>query len=101
MAFGLWVVGAENQDAPEAALGSLAEWGMRVPFALIAILTMWAVYRMGRQLKDRSTGLLGMLVLATSAQFIFIGKQAMVDMPYVGFMTAGLALFVAAVFDRE
>lgn len=101
MALGLYVTGSENVNAPEAPLGSLAEWGMRIPFALIAILTLWAVYRMGRQLKDRNTGLLSVLVLGSSAQFIFIGKQAMVDMPFVGFLTAGIALFVAAVFDRE
>jgi 4-amino-4-deoxy-L-arabinose transferase-like glycosyltransferase len=101
IAFGLWITGSENPDLPDAALGAGAEWGMRVPFALIAILCLWAVYRIGTQLKDRVTGLLCALVLASSAQFIFIGKQAMADMPFVGFLTAGLALFVAAVFDRE
>lgn len=101
IAFGLWITGSENPDLPDAPLGSLAEWGMRIPFALIAILAMWAVYRIGRQLKDRTTGLLCALVLASSAQFIFIGKQAMADMPFVGFMTAGFALFIAAAFDKE
>jgi 4-amino-4-deoxy-L-arabinose transferase-like glycosyltransferase len=101
IAFGLLATGSENPAAPEAPLGSLAEWGARIPFALIAILCMWAVYRIGRQMRDRTTGLLAAFVLASSAQFIFIGKQAMVDMPCVGFMVAGLALFIGAVFDRE
>jgi len=101
IALGLWITGSENPNLPEAPMGPLTEWGMRIPFALIAIATMWAVYRIGRQLKDRNTGLLAALVLATSCQFIFIGKQAMVDMPFVGLMTIGLALFIGAVFDRE
>src|SRR5205823_9887212 len=67
----------------------------------IAIFCLWAVYRIGTQLKDRATGLLAAFVLASCSQFIFIGKQAMVDMPLVGFMTAGLAFFIGAVFDRE
>lgn len=100
MALGLWVVGAESTPTGDA-LGSLAEWGVRLPFAAIAILALWAVYRIGRQLRDRTTGFLAAFVLASCAQFIFIGKQAMADMPLVGLMTAALALFVAAVFDAE
>ncbi|MCK6549963.1 glycosyltransferase family 39 protein [Myxococcota bacterium] len=101
MALGMLAVGAENPSDPNGPLGSLAEWGIRLPFALIAILSMWAVYRIGRQIKDRATGLMAAFVLGTSAQFIFIGKQAMVDMPLVGLMTAGLALFIAGVFDEH
>lgn len=100
MAFGLLAVGAES-GAPTEALGSWAEWGARLPFAFIAMLTLWAVYRIGRQMKDRTTGLLAAFVLASCPQFIFIGKQAMSDMPLVGMMTAALALFVAAVFDEQ
>jgi 4-amino-4-deoxy-L-arabinose transferase-like glycosyltransferase len=100
MALGMLLVGAENPADPNGPLGSLTEWGMRLPFAMIAILSMWAVYRIGRQIKDRATGLAAAFVLGTSAQFIFIGKQAMVDMPLVGLMTAGMALFIAGVFDE-
>lgn len=101
IALGLLAVGAENPYMPEAPLGAYTEWGVRLPFAFVAIFCLWAVYRIGRQVKDRATGLIAAFVLATSAQFIFIGKQAMADMPLVGFMTAGLAFFIAAVFDRE
>lgn len=100
MVIGMLVVGAES-PAPDQPLGALTEWGMRMPFALIAIGALWAVYRIGRQLRSREAGLLSVLVLASSAQFIFIGKQAMVDMPTVGFLTISLALFIAAVFDQE
>ena len=100
MALGMRLVGAEG-GPPGAPLGAWTEWGVRLPFALIAIATLWATYRIGRQLGGRVAGVASAVVLASSAQFIFIGKQAMVDMPYVGFMTIGLALFMAAVFDED
>lgn len=100
MAVGMQVFGAEAAPIGQA-LGSWTEWGVRLPFAFIAIGAMWAVYRIGRQLRDDATGVLAAIVLGGSAQFIFIGKQSMVDMPLVGCMTIGLALFCAAVFDPE
>ncbi len=99
-ALGMLVVGAES-GAPGEPLGSLTEWGVRFPFALVAMFTLWAVYRIGTQLKDRIAGVVSAAVLASCAQFIFIGKQSMVDMPLVGFMTIGLAFFVGAVFNKE
>ena len=100
MALGLFVSGAES-GAPGEALGAWSEWGMRLPFALIAIAMMWAVYRIGRQIWNRTTGVICAIVLASCPQFIFIGKQAITDGPLVGLMTCGLALFIVAVFDDE
>jgi 4-amino-4-deoxy-L-arabinose transferase-like glycosyltransferase len=100
MAFGFWITGAEAQP-PEAPLGEWAEWGARFPFAFVATLTLWAVYRLGSQLRGRVTGVVAAVVLASCPQFIFIGKQTMVDMPYVGLLTLGMALFALAVFDVD
>ncbi|MCB9655546.1 MAG: glycosyltransferase family 39 protein [Deltaproteobacteria bacterium] len=100
IAFGLTISGAEGAP-PNEPLGALTEWGVRLPFAMIAIFTLWAVYRIGRQIKDRATGLLAVVVLGSSAQFIFIGKQAMTDMPLVGFLTAGFAFLIAGAFDDD
>lgn len=100
MAGGMLLFGVE-QSPIGAPLGTWAEWSVRLPFAFIAIASLWAVYWVGAQLRDRATGILSALVLAGSAQFIFIGKQSMVDMPLVGFLTIGLALFCAAVFDPD
>jgi len=100
IAFGLFITGAEG-GAPTDALGSWAEWGVRLPFAAIAILALYAVYRIATQLRDRTTGVIAAFVLGSCPQFIFIGKQAMADMPLVGFLTFGMAMFCAAVFDQE
>jgi 4-amino-4-deoxy-L-arabinose transferase-like glycosyltransferase len=102
IAIGMLATGAEARPLGDP-LGHLTEWGIRIPFALIAIFALWAVYRMAKQMRggDRSAGLIAVVVLATSAYFIFIGKQAMADMPAAGFMTIGLAFFCAAVFSEE
>jgi 4-amino-4-deoxy-L-arabinose transferase-like glycosyltransferase len=99
---GMLSVGSEARPLGDP-LGHLTEWGIRTPFALVAIFTLWAVYRMTKQVRggDRIAGLMSVVVLASSAFFIFIGKQAMADMPLVGFMTIGLAFFCAAVFAEE
>ncbi len=102
IAAGMLAVGAEAHPLGDP-LGHWTEWGIRTPFALVAIFTLWAVYKMAKQARggDRVAGLMAVVVLATSAFFIFIGKQAMADMPLVGFMTIGLAFFCFAVFAEE
>ncbi|MGF1511302.1 MAG: ArnT family glycosyltransferase [Myxococcota bacterium] len=98
IAAGLWVVQADSAPIGEA-LGSYVAWGVRLPFALVAIGTLWAGYRIGRLIGGRSVGFLAAIVLGSCPQFIFIGKQAIADMPLVGFMTVGLAMFLEAMFE--
>lgn len=97
MALGLWITGAEAAD-PLGPFGPGMTWGVRVPFALIAMLTLWGIYRIGRVLGGHRVGLLSALVLGTCPQFLFIGKQAMTDMPLVGFMTVGMAFLFESLF---
>ncbi len=100
IAGGLWLFRAEHQP-PGEPLGEWVEWGVRLPFAVLAIAMLYAVYRIAKHIQGREAGLITAFVLASSAQFIFIGKQAMSDMPFVGFMTVGLWLFCEAVFDED
>jgi 4-amino-4-deoxy-L-arabinose transferase-like glycosyltransferase len=101
MALGLLVVGAEP-GAIGAPLGALTEWGVRLPFAGLAILTLWAVYRIGTFLSGRRRlGLLASFILGTSPQFVLLGKQAITDVPMIAATWAGLAFFLPAVFSEE
>jgi 4-amino-4-deoxy-L-arabinose transferase-like glycosyltransferase len=100
MAFGFFVVRADATPLGEP-LGAWTEWGARLPFAFVAMGALWGAYRIGRLLGGRGTGVLAALILGVSPQFVFIGKQAMADMPLVGFMVIGLAFFMDAVFGDE
>jgi 4-amino-4-deoxy-L-arabinose transferase-like glycosyltransferase len=97
MALGLWVTGAEATD-PLGPLGPGMTWGVRLPFALVAMAALWGVYRTGRVLGGPRLGVLAAVVLGTCPQFLFIGKQAMTDIPLVGFMTLGVAFLVESLF---
>jgi 4-amino-4-deoxy-L-arabinose transferase-like glycosyltransferase len=100
IALGLLLVGAEPGQAA-LPLGPYTEWGVRLPFALLAILTLWAVYRVGCFLAggERRVGLSAAFILGTSPQFVFIGKQAITDLPMLALTWAGLAFFLPAAFD--
>lgn len=97
VALGLTLTGAEPAD-PTMPLGAWVEWGVRLPFALLAIAGLVGVYRLGAALADRRTGLLAAFILGTSPMFVFIGKQAITDLPAVALMVLGLAYFVPVLY---
>lgn len=100
IAAGLLLVGAET-GGPELPLPAGVEWGVRLPFALLAILLLLAVWRLGRTLGGPRAGLASAFILATSPLMVFVGKQAMTDLPVVACIFIGLALTVPSAFgDR-
>lgn len=98
IAAGLLLVGAEA-GAPGAPLPAGVEWGVRLPFALMAILLLLSVWRIGRTLGGPRAGLLAAFMLATSPMMVFVGKQAMTDLPVVACIFIGLALTLPSVFE--
>ncbi|MCC7380348.1 MAG: glycosyltransferase family 39 protein [Deltaproteobacteria bacterium] len=100
IAIGLLAAGAEPAD-PSAALGSWVEWGVRLPFGLLAIATLWGLYRLGAAISDRRTGLWAAFILGTSPMFVLIAKQAITDLPAVALMVLGLAFFVPVLESAE
>jgi 4-amino-4-deoxy-L-arabinose transferase-like glycosyltransferase len=92
----LFGVHAEN-----GGIVSGAEWYLRIPFALTAILGLLGVFGLANRFFGPWVGLLAACILGTGAQYYFVARQAMTDMPLVGFMTAGMALLVTGGFDRE
>ncbi|MCA9668131.1 MAG: glycosyltransferase family 39 protein [Myxococcales bacterium] len=78
------------------------EWAVRTPFFLCALFGIFCIYIMCARLFSRRTGIFAAAILATAPMYFMIGRQAMTDMPYVGLMSGGLALFVLGVFgERE
>ena len=88
--------------APGAiALGARAEWAVRIPFCLMGVLGIWAVYLCLARFVGRRAGVLGAVVLATSPLYALVARQAMTDMAFVGPMTMALALGAMALFDDQ
>src|SRR5205814_2207172 len=68
MAIGMAIarVGLPGGDPGEMALTHRAEWAVRVPFCLLGVMAMWAVYLVVARFVNRRAGLLSAIVVATA-----------------------------------
>jgi hypothetical protein len=73
--------------------GSLTEATVRFPSAFYATLGVLLLYRLGRQIFDAKTALLGAVILATMMVYQDQALSARVDMTLCFFVTASLVLF--------
>jgi 4-amino-4-deoxy-L-arabinose transferase-like glycosyltransferase len=103
MSLSMHVAGLAGPGAPsgEMAVGSTAEWVMRVPFCLMSLLALLGVYLPTSRFVSRRAGFLAVLVLATTPLFSLVARQAMTDMPFVGPMTLALGLGALALFEDD
>ncbi len=101
MSLGMHAVGVGLPGGPpeEMAIGSRVEWAVRVPFCLMGVLAMLAVYLVTARFVSRRAGFLAAIVVATCPMFSLVARQAMTDMPFVGPMAMALALGTMALFD--
>ena len=94
MAISMKLFGLEwgaHPPAAEMADSWRVEWASRLPFIVLGIAAVWATWELVRRLAGRRAGALAAVVLATSAQWLFITRQAMTDMAFVSPMTIALA----------
>jgi 4-amino-4-deoxy-L-arabinose transferase-like glycosyltransferase len=94
-------VGLPGGDPSEMAIGWKAEWALRVPMCLFAVMAILAVYGLVSRFVGRRAGLLSALVLATSPMFSLIARQAMTDIVFVGPMATALCLGAFALYDDD
>jgi len=81
------------------ALSTRAEWAARLPFCLLGVLGMYAVYLCVARFVSKRAGVVAAIVTATSPLYALVSRQAMTDMAFVGPMTMALALGAFALFD--
>ena len=83
------------------ALSTRAEWAARLPFCLMGVMGIYAVYLCVSRFVSRRAGVIAAVVTATSPLYSLVSRQAMTDMAFVGPMTMALALGALALFDDE
>jgi len=83
--------------ATALAIGRVDEWGVRLPSAVLAALTVLAVVWFGARRWDVAAGLFGGFILATSIDFIRYARWARVDMTLTACLTAAWMAFDRAV----
>jgi len=104
MALSLKLFGLGHSDPghfDEMVVGWRAEWALRLPFVLLGIIGIWATYVLVERLSSRRAALFSAVVLATSAQWALITRQAMTDMPFVAPMTVAVAFAGLALIPRR
>jgi len=90
-----WLVAALSKP-----LGDVNELTARFPSATASLLLMLLTYFFGSWLLGRREALLGTLIMATSAQFVGIGRIGVIDMLLALSISAALCLFCAAYARR-
>ncbi|HEY0705955.1 MAG TPA: glycosyltransferase family 39 protein [Polyangia bacterium] len=103
MSIGMHVarVGLPGGPPEEMAVGNAVEWAVRIPFCLMGVLAMYALYLVTSRFVSRRAGILAAVVAATCPMFSLVARQAMTDMAFVGPMAMALALGTLALFDDE
>ena len=96
------LIGNEGPNSGPVIAGTPIEWAVRLPFFLCGLFGIFCIYLMCARLFSKRAGVLAGVILATSPMYFQISRQAMTDMPYVGLMSGGLALFMLGMFgERE
>jgi 4-amino-4-deoxy-L-arabinose transferase-like glycosyltransferase len=80
-------------------MGIWADWGVRLPIALLAIFAIVMLYLAASRIFDRRIGLLSALACMTMPLFAILARQAITDTPFVCLLTAGMCCFAIAEFD--
>jgi 4-amino-4-deoxy-L-arabinose transferase-like glycosyltransferase len=101
----MWLMAIPMQifgvQADSGGIVTGAEWYLRFPFALTAIMGLLGIFALARRFFGVKVGLLAAVILGTCAQYYFIARQAMTDMPFIGLMTAGMSLMILGGFDEK
>ena len=95
------LIGNEGPGAGPVIAGTPIEWAVRLPFFLCGLFGIFCIYLMVSRLFSKRAGILSGIVLATCPMYFQITRQAMTDMPYVGLMSGGVALFMLGMFGSR
>jgi 4-amino-4-deoxy-L-arabinose transferase-like glycosyltransferase len=102
MSLSMTLFGLGGDLAPGTmALSSRAEWAVRLPFCLMGVMGIYAVYLCVSRFVSRRAGVFAAVAAATCPLYSLVSRQAMTDMAFVGPMTLALALGALALFDDE
>jgi 4-amino-4-deoxy-L-arabinose transferase-like glycosyltransferase len=81
--------------------GAWAEWGLRLPGALLALLGIAVATAAVARLASRRAAWLAGIALATAPFVALLARQAIPDLPMVALSTAGGLAFAVALLDRR
>jgi len=81
--------------------GGMNAFSARFPSAIFAVLTVILTFSLGKRLLNERVGLFGALILATSAEFLWLSHRAKMDIPLTFFTTAAIILFYEGFYRQK
>ncbi len=93
--------GSDRSPPTPSGVSIYAEWALRLPVAILAILACVFVYLAVSRLASRRAGLFAAAALATMPFYALMARQATTDMPFVALMTCGAMSFAVALWDER
>jgi 4-amino-4-deoxy-L-arabinose transferase-like glycosyltransferase len=100
MSLAMHLLGIGGGPPDELALGTRAEWAVRLPSCFMAAVALASIYAVTARLSNRRTGLLAALTTATLPMFAQLARQGMTDMAFLGLMAPAIGLAVLALERR-
>ena len=99
---GMALFGLNKDGAPsgEMALSTLPEWGMRLPFVLVSIFCLFALYLLVARMVSKRAGVLTAVICATMPQYALVSRQSITDIPFVALMSAGLIVLHLLIYKE-
>lgn len=83
-----WLVAASYK------LFGVSDFAARFPSALLAVACVLAVLYFGKRMLNERAGIISALVLATSIEFVYLGKAAVTDITLTFFLTVSMLSFI-------
>jgi 4-amino-4-deoxy-L-arabinose transferase-like glycosyltransferase len=93
--------GSVTTGPTPSGISAYAEWAVRLPVALLAIVACALVFVAVSRIASRRAGLLSAAALATMPFYALMARQAITDMPFVALMTGGGMCFAVALLDER
>ena len=91
--------GSDPSLPAASGLSIYAEWAVRLPGALLAVMACVLTAAAVGRLVSRRAGLLSGAALATTPFFALMARQATTDVPFVALMASGAMCFAVALWD--
>ncbi|MDA0196009.1 MAG: glycosyltransferase family 39 protein [Bacteroidetes bacterium] len=80
--------------AASSAIFGINEFGLRLPFVLMSLATIYLVFAIGNLIYNKKTGIYSMLIFSVSLQFIWFKHYASPEIPLTFFFTLAAILFL-------
>ena len=82
-------------------IGGMTEFAARFPSALFGLLTLLLLFFLGKRLFNEKVGFMAALILATTAEFLWLARRANIDATLTFFTTAAITFLYVGFYQQK